>query len=181
MGKKSRVKRVKKMLLKKEERRPEKKAEVTEDEINPDLRKYFEINHSLNPPYNVILDTNFINMSLRRKLDIERELITCLCSRVNMFVTECVVAELEKLGKVFTLALQVVKGDRFKRLSCDHKGTYADACVINRVKIHPCFIVATCDKELKQRLRKVPGVPIVAVHGMRYAVEALPATGIFRI
>lgn len=158
-----------------------REGEVAEEDINPDLKKYFEINHSLNPPYNVILDTNFINMSLRRKLDIERELIKCLSSRVTMCITECVIAELEKLGKVHILALKVVKGPKFKRLSCDHKGTYADSCFIERVKVHPCFIIATCDKELKQKLRKVPGVPILAVHGMRYEVEALPTTDIFKV
>jgi U3 small nucleolar RNA-associated protein 24 len=176
----------KKSSVKAMKRRPkmeeaEKNEEVTEEEINPDLVKYFEINHSLNPPYSVILDTNFINMSLRRKLEIERELVTCLCSRVNMYVTDCVIAELEKLGKVHTLALKVVKSERFKRLACDHKGTYADACIIARVKIHPCFIIATCDKELQQRLRKVPGVPILAVHGMKYFVEALPTSDIFKV
>ncbi|KAI5190609.1 U3 small nucleolar RNA-associated protein 24 [Nematocida sp. AWRm77] len=180
MGSKKAKLKVKAMLRKKEEKAEEKKPEIREDEIDPDLRKYFEINHNLSPPYNVILDTNFVNMSLRRKLDIEKELISCLYSRVNMFVTDCVMAEMEKLGKVHTLALKVLKTGRYKRLVCDHKGIYADNCLIDRVKEHKCYIIATCDKELKQRLRKIPGVPILAVHGMRYEVESLPTTGLFK-
>ncbi|KAI5192249.1 U3 small nucleolar RNA-associated protein 24 [Nematocida minor] len=172
--------RVKVMRRREIVQKAEKEPDVREDEINPDLRKYFDINHNLNPPYNVILDTNFVNMSLRRKLDIEKELITCLYSRVNMFVTDCVIGEMEKLGKVHTLALKVLKSDKYKRLTCDHSGIYADNCFVDRVKQHPCYIIATCDKELKQRLRRIPGVPILSVQGMQYFVESLPATGVFR-
>ncbi|KAI5161824.1 U3 small nucleolar RNA-associated protein 24 [Nematocida ausubeli] len=154
--------------------------EIREDEINPDLRTYFDINHNLNPPYNVILDTNFVNMSLRRKIEIAPSLISCLFSRVNMFVTDCVIAEMEKLGRVHTLALKVIKGEKFQRLKCDHPGIYADNCFVERVKQHPCYIIATCDKELKQRLRRIPGVPILSVQGKQYYVESLPATGLFK-
>jgi U3 small nucleolar RNA-associated protein 24 len=180
MGKKNGSK-VKAMARRKKAEKKEKETEVKEEEINPDLAKYFEMNHSLVPPYNVILDTNFINMSLRKKLDIERELVCALCSRVRMHVPDCVVAELEKLGRVHTLALQVVRGERFHRLACDHKGTYADDCLAGRVQMHRCFLVATCDSALQQRLRKIPGVPIVSVHGMKYFVESLPSADIFRV
>jgi len=40
-------------------------------------------------------------------------------------------------------------------LKCDHKGTYADDCIVNRVMAHKCYIVATNDKDLKRRIRKV--------------------------
>lgn len=173
----NKIKAMRKRTQNKEEKR---EPDIREDEINPDLRKYFDINHNLNPPYNVILDTNFVNMSLRRKLEIEKELISCLYSRVNMFVTDCVIGEMEKLGKVHTLALKVIKSDKYKRLTCDHSGIYADNCLVERVKLHPCYIIATCDKELKQRLRRIPGVPILSVQGMKYSVESLPATGVFK-
>ena len=28
---------------------------------------------------------------------------------------------------------------------------------------HKCYIVATCDKDLKRRIRKIPGVPIMYI------------------
>jgi len=180
MAKRKTKSRVKAMRNHKRKENEEKTPEIREDEIDPDLRKYFEINSNLTPPYNVILDTNFVNMSLRKKLDIEKELISCLYSRVNMFVTDCVIGEMETLGKVHTLAVKMLKGEKFRRLTCDHKGIYADNCLIDRAKQHRCYIVATCDKELKQRLRKIPGVPILDVHGMKYEVESLPSTGLFK-
>lgn len=39
---------------------------------------------------------------------------------------------------------------------------------------HKCFLVATNDKELKQRIRRIPGVPIIYLKGRKFAVERLP-------
>lgn len=39
---------------------------------------------------------------------------------------------------------------------------------------HRCFIVATCDKDLKRRLRKIPGVPIMYVANRKYSIERMP-------
>ena len=42
-------------------------------------------------------------------------------------------AELEKLGRKYRVALRIVKDPRFERLPCLHKGTYADDCLVERV------------------------------------------------
>lgn len=129
-------------------------------------------------------------------------------------------AELEKLGQKYKVALRIIKDPRFERLPCMHQGTYADDCLVQRVtqvswifflknysshgtvaafctpvlkslekvllfyscpitclklKIilkcffqHKCYIVATCDKDLKRRIRKIPGVPIMYISQHRY-------------
>ena len=46
---------------------------------------------------------------------------------------------------------------RIERLPCTHKGTYADDCICERVRQHKCYIVATCDRDLRRRIRKVSG------------------------
>ena len=43
----------------------------------------------------------------------------------------------------------------FHRLTCQHKGIYADDCIHTRVEAHRCYIVCTNDKDLKRRIRKV--------------------------
>lgn len=35
-------------------------------------------------------------------------------------------AEMEKLGPKYRIALQIARDERWHRLVCDHKGTYAD-------------------------------------------------------
>jgi len=42
-------------------------------------------------------------------------------------------AELEKLGRKYRVALRIAKDKRFERLKCTHKGTYADDCLVQRV------------------------------------------------
>jgi U3 small nucleolar RNA-associated protein 24 len=44
---------------------------------------------------------------------------------------------------------------RIERIPCTHRGTYADDCLCERVRQHKCYIVATCDKDLRRRIRKV--------------------------
>ncbi|KAL8446146.1 hypothetical protein Emag_004832 [Eimeria magna] len=100
--------------------------------------------------------------------------IGVLRSAGDVCVTDCVVAELEKLGHRYRLALHLAKDPRIKRLRCLHEGTYADDCIVQRVTEHKCYLVATNDKDLKRRIRKIPGVPIVYLKGHRFAVERLP-------
>lgn len=110
-------------------------------------------------------------------------------------------AELEKLGPKYRIALRsvtstpmlepawfltpvfifhlysVARDPRFERLPCSHKGTYADDCLVQRVTANKCYIVATCDRELRRRIRKVPGVPLMYIVSRRYAIERLPDQG----
>jgi U3 small nucleolar RNA-associated protein 24 len=58
---------------------------------------------------------------------------TCVAAGVPC-ITDCVMAELEKLGPKYRLALRLAKDPRFERIPCAHKGTYADDCIVNRIK-----------------------------------------------
>lgn len=56
-----------------------------------------------------------------------------LLAKCTPMVTDCVMAELEKLGPKYRIALRMARDPRIKRLTCSHKGTYADDCIVNRV------------------------------------------------
>lgn len=56
----------------------------------------------------------------------------CLSATVRPLITSCVMAELEKLGTKYRLALQIARDERWDRLACDHKGVYADDCIVDR-------------------------------------------------
>lgn len=135
---------------------------------------FFQFNEAIKPPYQVLLDTNFFNFSIQKKIDIVRGLMDCLYAKCIPMVTDCVMAELEKLGPRFRIALKLAKDPRIQRVRCTHKGTYADDCLVSRVMQHKCFIVATNDADLKRRIRKIPGVPLLSVGGHAYVVERLP-------
>lgn len=135
---------------------------------------FFNYNENLVPPYQVIVDTNFVNASIENKLDLHKGMLDCLIAKCIVCVTDCVVAELEKLGHRYRLALQLVKDPRVTRLTCAHTGTYADDCIVERITTHKCYIVATNDRDLKRRIRRIPGVPIMYVANHKYAIERIP-------
>ncbi|KAI4291623.1 U3 small nucleolar RNA-associated protein 24 [Pancytospora philotis] len=170
MGAKARMKKVKKMAAKK---RAEEEAaeEVIEDSLSSGAEERMILNSAIKPPYEVLLDTNFINDCVRKKLEMETILTECLEANVKLFTTECVFAELEKLGRVFRVALNMLKKMNVKVLKCLHKGTYADNCILQRVQEFKCYIVATSDTNLRQRIKKERGVPIVYFRGRRCEVE----------
>ena len=136
-----------------------------------------EHNAAIKPPYSVLVDTNFINFSIKNKIDLVKGMMDCLYANCVPHVTDCVIGELEKLGTKFRVALRVAKDPRFVKLPCMHKGTYADDCIVDRCRKHRCYVVATCDTDLKRRLRKIPGVPIMYLQNHKYSVERLPAAG----
>lgn len=156
---------------------------------------FFQYNTALTPPYSVLVDTNFLSHTIQRKLEVIPTMMDCLYAKCIPVITDCVLAELEKLGPKYRLALRIAKDPKFERIKCDHKGTYADDCLVDRVIKHRVYIVATNDRDLKRRIRyrphlwttilasrtdhlssnrKVPGVPIMSVARGKYVIERLP-------
>lgn len=158
---------------------------------------FFQHNTALVPPYQVIVDTNFLSHTVSRKLEVLESMMDALYAKADVLLTTCVMAELEKLGPKYKIALKIARDERFKRLSCDsvHSGTYADDCmwksafptvratemtdlrrigIVDRCMKNRIYIVATNDRDLKRRLRKIPGVPIMSVGRGKYVIERLP-------
>ncbi|XP_073137427.1 uncharacterized protein [Henckelia pumila] len=84
---------------------------------------FFKHNTALGPPYRVLVDTNFINFSIQNKLDLEKGMMDCLYAKCTPCITDCVMAELEKLGQKYRVALRYVlhfpikeKGAEFSNL-----------------------------------------------------------------
>ena len=160
-----------------------KKAEV---ETKPEAKKivhvtpqlpsslFFAHNTALSPPYSILVDTNFINRSIQLKLDMLSTFMDLLYAKCNLVLTDCVIGEMEKLGPRYSIALREAKDERWERLKCDHKGLYADDCLVERITKHRVFLVATNDRDLKKRIRKIPGVPIISARKGKYSVERLP-------
>jgi U3 small nucleolar RNA-associated protein 24 len=114
-----------------------KKAAGPNGEVVREVQKaashlYFKHNTALGPPYHVIVDTNFINFILQNKLELVSAMMDCLLAKVIPCITDCVMAELEKMGTKYRLALRIAKDPRFRRLTCSHRGTYADDCIVDR-------------------------------------------------
>ncbi|PAV90196.1 hypothetical protein WR25_17245 isoform B [Diploscapter pachys] len=135
---------------------------------------YMRYNTQLGPPFHILVDTNFLNFAVKNRMDVMQGFMDCLYAKCTPYVTDCVMGELEKAGRRFKIALKIIKDNRFQRLKCDHKGTYADDCLVQRITQHKCYIVATADRDLKRRIRKIPGVPIMYIAHHRFTIERMP-------
>ena len=67
---------------------------------------FFKHNSALGPPYNILVDTNFINFAIQNKLDLFNSFMDCLLAKCVPTITDCVMAELEKLGPKYRVALR---------------------------------------------------------------------------
>ncbi|GMM30244.1 rRNA-processing protein [Martiniozyma asiatica (nom. inval.)] len=182
-AKKTRKISVKRMVKKNDQRIKDNQVKQKDKEDDKELVRavpqvssalFFQYNEAIKPPYQILIDTNFFNFSIQKKIDIVRGMMDCLLAKCIPMVTDCVIAELEKLGPKYRIALTLAKDPRIQRLKCSHKGTYADDCMVSRVIQSKCYIVATNDVDLKRRVRKVPGIPIMSVGGHAYIIERLP-------
>ncbi|KAL2760623.1 hypothetical protein ACRALDRAFT_1046216 [Sodiomyces alcalophilus JCM 7366] len=135
---------------------------------------FFAANTSLVPPYSVLVDTSFFNRTVQMKLPLLETMMDCLYATCHPIVTDCIIGELEKLGPSYSIARRIAKDERWERVKCLHKGVYGDDCLVDRVTKDRIYIVATQDKQLQQRLRKIPGVPIMKVGRGKYFIERLP-------
>ncbi|XP_045673301.1 rRNA-processing protein FCF1 homolog [Phyllostomus hastatus] len=125
----------------------------------------------LGPPYHILVDTSF---SMQAELDLVQSMMDCLYAKWIPCITNCVMAETEKLGQKYRVALRITKDPRFERFPCTHKGTYADDCLAQRETQHKCYIVATGDRDFKRRVRKIPRVPVMYISNHRYNTERMP-------
>ncbi|KAF2158868.1 hypothetical protein M409DRAFT_30655 [Zasmidium cellare ATCC 36951] len=168
--------RLKKNIVKNE---AEDKKKAKGDEVKREIPQvpssmFFQHNTALQPPYQILIDTNFLSHTVHHKLPLLPTLMDTLYATCTPIITSCVMAELEKLGPKYRIALQIARDERFERLQCDHKGTYADDCIVDRVMKQRVYLVATNDRDLKRRVRKIPGVPILSVARGKFVVERLP-------
>lgn len=140
---------------------------------------YLKYNSALGPPYQILIDTNFINFSIQNKLDVFKSMMDCLlakCSlRVQVYASfsccvfrhshhhglcACGVGEagcqvqgcakvscpnLARICSLSALRCRIAKDPRFERLPCQHKGTYADDCLVRRVTmVRSCCMPCSC-------------------------------------
>ncbi len=67
---------------------------------------YFSYNTALGPPYQIVMDTNFISFSIQNKMDIFKSMMDCLLAKCIPILTDCVLGELEKFGVKYRLGLR---------------------------------------------------------------------------
>lgn len=90
----------------------------------------------------------------------------CQADTLCIVVTECILQDIKARGHDFTSAYILAK--RFETRRCPHKEKAVSSyeCIRDLVgaENHQHFCVATQNPKLKDRMRKIPGVPLVYVN-----------------
>ena len=148
-----RLKSTQDKLAKKEAKRREAAQARNVEQVPTSM--FFAHNDALGPPFHVLIDTNFINFSIKNKIDVVKGMTDCLLAKCIPVVLDSVMAELEKLGSKYRVALRLAKDPRFMRMaSYLKKGTYADDDIFEHARVHqghPPHLVADGEQ--------VPSVP----------------------
>ena len=155
----------------------EKKKEEKK-RVNPlPASLFLSHNESLGPPYRVLVDTNFINFSLQNKIELVQGMMDCLMAKcewttvqdtltvtiansihaaIDMStgiptITDCVLAELEKLGPRYRMALKSVLTTR--RRANKHEESSTELVTLSRCRVarDPRFDRLPCSREFRPR------------------------------
>lgn len=121
-------------------------------------------------PYKVLCDGTFVHhLVVNRITPADTALANILSATVKLYTTRCVLAELKRLGKSYSEALDAANNLIIAR--CEHdKCARADSCIMEVVGENNSehFFVASQDTDLRKKLEEVPGVPLI--FGLRNAL-----------
>ncbi|ORZ02316.1 Fcf1-domain-containing protein [Syncephalastrum racemosum] len=127
-------------------------------------------------PYQVLMDASFCEEAVRHHIRPQHDVTEVLQDQTKLFVTECVLQELRSKGEDENVKA-IMTAKRCERRRCPHtaKPIPSAECLADVVgetnKFRYC--VATQDLPLAQKLRAIPGVPIIHFQKTVLVLEAL--------
>ncbi|XP_076244636.1 rRNA-processing protein UTP23 homolog [Calliopsis andreniformis] len=138
---------------------------------------FFINNFKFRAPFQILIDGTFAFAALENKFNIQDQLAKYFQAEVKLLTTPCIILETEKLGsfsKTISGAMQIVK--QYPIHKCGHQkhSVTGTKCLKSMIAKNNSsrYIIATQDRELQDMLRKVPGVPILYLHGKAPTLEA---------
>ncbi|KAK3131005.1 hypothetical protein QOZ80_6BG0500830 [Eleusine coracana subsp. coracana] len=127
--------------------------------------KFYATCFGFREPYKVLIDGTFVHHLLTQRLLPADEALRDLLSASRtpaLYTSKCILAELRRLGKSHADAFDAAS--LLATTKCEHeKVVSAVNCVLSLVgdKNPEHFFVATQDAELREKLREIPGVPVI--------------------
>jgi len=143
------------------------------------ILKFFKINYGHHPPFQLLIDGTFTRACLIKKVNIKEQIPHYLGEEAKIMTTRCCILELEKLVAIESGlygALQVLK--QFPLHECGHGHTDEERrpsakCIRSMIADgNPKrYFVASQFTELREKARKVPGTPVLYLHGYTPTLE----------
>ncbi|KAM9308450.1 rRNA-processing protein UTP23 homolog [Gastrophryne carolinensis] len=126
---------------------------------------FYRNNFRFREPYQVLLDGTFCQAALKNQIQIKEQLPKYFMGEVQLCTSQCVLKELESLGKELYGAKLIAQ--RFQVRHCAHSKSpiSGSECLLSMTaeqNPHHYFI-ATQDQNLANQVRKRPGVPVLFI------------------
>jgi U3 small nucleolar RNA-associated protein 23 len=153
--------------------------------------KFYKLVFGIESPFDILLDGNFIHTAIKSKVDIKERLSKMLQlvygEEIKLYILKSVLNELELVGNKVIATLEFAK--KYCTVVDDsHTSSIPDHSPAQRVKIFfdklqkerllnakisksKKYIVASQDKDLRQLLANVPGVPLVYLNKVTMVLE----------
>ncbi|XP_056630815.1 rRNA-processing protein UTP23 homolog [Diorhabda sublineata] len=133
--------------------------------VNKNLR-FFINNYGFRQPYQILTDGTFCYCALNNKINIADNIPRYLHGEIKVLTTQCAIIEMENLGSKLNGALKILK--QYGVHKCGHEGKPISAakCFLkmlgNSNENH--YVIATQDRDLQNKVRTIPGVPLLYLH-----------------
>ncbi|XP_005994563.1 rRNA-processing protein UTP23 homolog [Latimeria chalumnae] len=126
---------------------------------------FYKYNFNFREPFQVLIDGTFCQAALKNKIQIKEQLPKYFMGEVHLCTTNCVLKELESLGKELYGAKLIAQ--RFQVRNCAHfkNPVSASACLQSLIEgSNPHrYFVATQDQDLTTKVKKIAGVPLMFI------------------
>jgi rRNA-processing protein FCF1 len=113
-----------------------------------------------------LLDTNFILTCVKQKIDFFEDLDNRI---IEVLIPTQVIKELESVAESkkklrfredARLALRILKNSKFKEVDFESK-KHVDKLIVKHAKENPKLIIATLDREIKDKLKKLNPILVI--------------------
>ncbi|CAE6442296.1 unnamed protein product [Rhizoctonia solani] len=129
------------------------------------LMALYTMSFGFRQPYQVLVDSTFCIEVCQHKMDPVKQLTAVLQGECKLMITQCSMVELYKLGPSAQHIVDLAK--LFERRKCNHREAIEnEPCiesVVGETNKHRYF-VASQSTDLRNKLRKIPAVPLVHIN-----------------
>ncbi|CAG8568782.1 914_t:CDS:2 [Ambispora gerdemannii] len=131
------------------------------------LMALYSTSFGFREPYQILLDGNFATTATSYKINLETQLSKVMQGSIKQMYTLCSINELRQSGeKEHSRALQFLS--QLEKRGCSHLGSSVSsaeclASIIGNENEHR-YCVATQNRKLREKLRGIPGVPLLYIN-----------------
>ncbi|KTW29274.1 hypothetical protein T552_01229 [Pneumocystis carinii B80] len=128
--------------------------------------RIYKIDFGFREPYQTLIDADYLQDSVKYKMDLIKLLERILQGKVKPMITQCCIQKLYETKQQNVISI----AKTYERRRCNHKDNplLPEDCIYSIVNINGKnkhrYIVATQSIQIRAKLRNIPGVPLFYIN-----------------